>query len=144
MSNLGKLIFQDMSAEERIATLEANALDIENINYLKEYTEEEFYDIKENLSLITIAIDDIEQEKKSYLAKNKGQMKVLNDEKKKIIKDYKTRRYEVLEKCYKFIDETRRKAIYYNSEGIAVFSRPARTQELNTSNIFNLKTGTNN
>lgn len=123
-------LFQDLPLEERKEMLDANADTVEHLGYSRLLKSEEVDSLKEQLSSTQIKIED-KQEKLSVKSKVlKDEIKGLKESRKLIISKLKTRSEYVEEDCYKMIDEKRRETGYYNKEGILVYSRPARKDEL--------------
>ena len=112
---LGKDLEQ---GKKRVAFLMDNCDAVEEKGYMKPFTPEELARMKESLSETDIEINDIEEEKKAEF---------------------------VTERCFKFIDQEAREVGYYNENGDLIESRPAYSEELQTT-LFQIgrKTGTNN
>lgn len=138
-----KELFQELPLQERKDMLDANADAVEHLGYTRSLTSEEVDDLKEQLSSVQIKIDD-KQEELSTLSKSlKDQIKNLKATRKGVVSHLKNRSEYIEEDCYKMVDEERREAGYYNKEGILVYTRPARKEELQKT-IFQTirKTGT--
>lgn len=130
---------------KRIDFLESNCDKVELKGYMKRFTAEELSRMKEGLSETDIELNDIEEEKKEVMKDFKTRLEPLTDERKRLLKGLKDKAEYVTENCYKFVDMETREVGFYNQDGDLIESRPAYPDELQ-SNIFQLnrKTGTNN
>lgn len=138
---LGKEI---ANAEQRRAFLQDNADSIEEKGYMKRFTPEELFRMKETLSETAIEINDIEEEKKEIMSELKDRLKPLKEEKKRLLTGLKNKAEHTTERCFKFIDMETREVGYYNEDGDLIESRPAYADELQ-GNIFQMaRTGTDN
>lgn len=138
-----KTLFQDVPEEKRAQMLQDNAESIEEIGYMKSFTEEEILLMKDDLADVSIDINEIEIEKKEVTAEFKLKLKPLNDQKKVTLTKIKNKAEFVREECYKFIDFEEKMVTYYNKLGQVVESRRIRPDEKQLK-IFTLKSGTNN
>lgn len=142
---LDKELGKDIPQERRAAFLQDNCDGTEEMNYPHIFTPEELAELKERLSDASIALSDIEQEKKMAMDAFKEEAKPYVQICATTIKKLKEKSEVITGKCYKFIDEESRMVGYYNENGDLVSSRPAYGDELQR-NIFQAarKTGTNN
>lgn len=130
--------------KRRVAFLMDNCDAVEEKGYMKQYTPEELARMKETLSDTSIAINDIEEEKKEVVAEFKERLDPLVKERKIILEGLKKKAEYVTEKCYKFIDQEKREVGFYNENGDLIESRPAYSDEMQgTLFQINRKTGTN-
>ena len=90
---------------KRIAFLSDNCDAIEEKGYMKRFNKDQLDSFKENLSEVAIEINDIEEEKKAVMADFKIKLDPLNDDKKNLLKNIKSKAEYVRERCYKFIDQ---------------------------------------
>jgi hypothetical protein len=126
-----KFIGQDIEdLHERELFIKDNAECIETMGYSKPLAGSEIDKLKEQLTDACIKKQDLEEEKKTVV---KGYSDDISEQ-KAIIKDcsekLKSKSEYVMEPCYKLIDEDEKMAGYYNKEGMLVYERPARTEEL--------------
>jgi hypothetical protein len=74
------------------------------------------------------------EEKQDELKEKSKELKTLisdfKENRKKVTAKLKTRSEYIEEDCYKMIDQKRREVGYYSKEGILVYSRPARKEEM--------------
>ncbi len=132
--------------EEREAFLKDNATTVESIGYSKPIKPDEIEKLKETLADATIKKEEAEQAKKDitqqYNEEIKGYKSTIRDAAGKL----KRKSEYVNEPCYKIIDEKEKKAGYYNKEGMLVYQRAARQDELQPRlfPIGNQRTGTDN
>lgn len=133
------------AGKKRLAFLMDNCDAVEEKGYMKRYTPEELAKLKETLSETDIEINDIEDEKKEAMKDFKTRLEPLTTERKTILEGLKKKAEFVTEKCYKFIDQEKREVGFYNESGDLIESRPAYSEELQTT-LFQVarKTGTNN
>jgi len=124
--------------------LKDNADCTELKGYMKRFSDDEIQEKKNDLSEISIAINDIEEEKKEAVKVFKDKLKPLLKGKGQLLKNLKQKAEFVNETCYKFIDNDTRMVSYYNAEGDIVESRPANATELQRTIFQDIrKTGTN-
>jgi len=136
-------LFQDVPEEKRAQMLSDNADSIEEIGYMKQFTDEEILSMKDDLAEVSININEIDIEKKEVAAEFKHKLEPLTDQKKEILTKIKNKAEFVKEECYKFTDFDNQMVTYYNNLGQVVESRRMRPDERQLK-IFTLKSGTNN
>lgn len=138
-----KSIGKEYPQEERIQFLKDNCDKVEKKTYMRQFSREEIIQKKDELSEASIAISDIEDEKREALKEIKERLDPLMDQKKTLLTNIKQKAEEVKEECFKFIDQEERMVGFYNGEGNLIELRPAYADELQTT-IFqiNRKTGT--
>lgn len=129
--------------EERRQFLADNADAVEKKEYMRHFTPEELLKKKEGLSETCIYINDIEEELKEIKKEYAEKLKPLVRRKKRVLGELKKKAELVEEDCYKFIDVKAREVGYYNQNGDLIESRPAYSEELQTT-LFQVirKTGT--
>lgn len=138
---LGKDLEQ---GKKRVAFLMDNCDAVEEKGYMKPFTPEELARMKESLSETDIEINDIEEEKTAAMKDFKAVWNPLRRSRKRL-DGLKKKAEFVTERCFKFIDQEAREVGYYNENGDLIESRPAYSEELQTT-LFQIgrKTGTNN
>lgn len=129
--------------EERRQFLADNADAVEKKEYMRHFTPEELLKKKEGLSETCISINDIEEELKEIKKEYAEKLKPLVERKKRVLGGLKKKAELVEEDCYKFIDAETREVGFYNANGDLIESRPAYSEELQTT-MFQVirKTGT--
>lgn len=138
-----KALGQNLPVEKRHTFLKDNCDRIESIGYMKQFTQGELAEFKDEISEIAIELNDIAEEKKELMKEFKARMEPLQERQAELLKNVKTKAEFVKEDCFKFVDHTTRTVGYYNGKGIQVEERPARPDE----SQFTLKlhaTGTDN
>ena len=135
-------LFQDLPLAERKEMLEANADAVEHLGYSRPLPSDEIDQLKELLSSTQIKIDDKQDELSDYSRTLKNKIKELKATRKGITTKLKSRSEYVEEDCFKMVDDKRREVGYYNKEGILVYSRPARKDELQKTIFEVIRTGT--
>lgn len=131
------------NAIEREAFLKDNCDKVEEKGYMKPYTPEELQGHKENLANVSIAMEEIEAEKKANAEYYKGKLKPLVEKRKQMISNIKAKAEYVKEICFMFVDQDTKEVGYYNADGDLIESRPATADELQPT-IFSMarKSGT--
>ena len=132
---------QEIPLISRVQFLKDNCDKIEEIGYMKRFSSDDLATKKDELAEISIAMADIEEEKKEAMAEFKERLKPLVEERATLLKDIKTKAEFKNEQCYKFVDHDEKMVGYYNSEGELVSARQMRPDEAQT--IIKLLTGTN-
>jgi len=129
--------------EERRQFLADNADAVEKKEYMRHFTPDELLKKKEGLSETCISINDIEEELKEIKKEYAEKLKPLVERKKRVLGELKKKAELVEEDCYKFIDAEAREVGFYNANGELIESRPAYSEELQTT-MFQVirKTGT--
>ena len=129
--------------QERRQFLADNADAVEKKEYMRHFTLEELLKKKEGLSETCISINDIEEELKEIKKEYAEKLKPLVKRKKRVLGELKKKAELVEEVCYKFIDAEAREVGFYNANGDLIESRPAYSEELQTT-MFQVirKTGT--
>lgn len=130
--------------EERRKFLANNSDGTEKKSYMRSFTPEELLKQKEELSEVSISINDIEEELSEVKKTYKEQLKPMYEMKQKVLKNLRDKAELVEEECYKIVDVENREVGYYNENGDLVESRPVYRDELQL-NLFRMpeaKTGT--
>lgn len=110
--------------------LDANADAIEHLGYTRSLPSEEVDQLKEQLMSVQIKIEEKQDELKEKSKELKTLISDFKENRKKVTAKLKTRSEYIEEDCYKMIDQKRREVGYYSKEGILVYSRPARKEEM--------------
>lgn len=107
-----------------ISALANNAHSVEeNYQYTKNYTPEELLDMKEELSVVTINLSELSEEKKQVVAEIKEKMKPIQAKQDELLTGIKYKSRLVKERVYLIPDFERRMMDYVNEEGEVVSSR---------------------
>lgn len=124
-----KTLFKDQSPADRVKSLEANCDKLENTSYMKQFTHDEILTMKEELSEVSILLNDIVVEKsevnKIFAERAKQPAKRI----KELLSFIKDKAVSVNEQCFVFLNQEEGTAHYYNSDGDQVFSRPLLPKE---------------
>ncbi len=118
------------SDSERIKFLKDNCDDVQEMDYMRQFTPDELLEMKEELSTVAITMDDLEEEKRDLSSTLNAKIKTQKVRKKRLLKGLKQKSELVTEQCFKFIHEESRMVGFYNSEGDLINSRPAMGNEL--------------
>ena len=138
-----KFLGQEYSEERRKEFLADNCDNVESLGYTRRFSTEELAQKKEELANASIKINDIQEEKAELMKDFRERLKPVNQHRKQLLEELKTRTEFVEENCYKFIDHENREVGFYNSLGELVYSRPIMPNEMQAT-VFsiNRKTGT--
>lgn len=118
---------------ERKMFLQDNCDAVEDLGYVKEIPSERLEELKEVLVENNIELRSLREAKKEAVKEFNDQIKPLEEINAQTTKQLKERSEYVNEQCYKFVDNEERTVGYYNSEGLLVFSRPIRPEEIQTT-----------
>lgn len=118
---------------ERKMFLQDNCDAVEDLGYVKEIPTERLEELKEVLVENNIELRSLRDAKKEAVKEFNDQIKPLEEINAETTKQLKERSEYVNEQCYKFVDNEERTVGYYNSEGLLVFSRPIRPEEIQTT-----------
>lgn len=133
-----KELFKDIKdSKKRLALLIDNCDKVEEKGYMKRYSPEELAEMKDGLSEVAIAINDIEEERREIAREFKEQLKPAKEEKKRLLAGLKNKAEYVRENCYKFVNTETREVGYYNEEGDLIDVRSASADDLQ-ANIFQI------
>ncbi len=133
---MDKILGQEYSNDlERRTFLRDNSEAVEDLGYMKDIPSEEIERLKDRLVENNIQLRDVRADKKAANKEFNDQIKQLEESNDEVTGKLKARSEYVTEPCYKFVDEKAREVGYYNDEGILVYSRPARPDEMQ-KNIF--------
>ena len=115
---------------EREQFIKDNADAIENIGYTKPLPSDEVEKLKEKLANASIKKLEQEEEKKAAVQMYNEEIKRYKNTIKEAADKLKSKSEYVNEACYKLVDEQTRQVGYYNNEGMLVYQRAARHDEL--------------
>lgn len=139
---MDKFLGQEYQGKDRVSFLHDNCDAVEDLGYMKALPNDEIETLKDLLVENNIQLRDVRADKKAANKEFNDQIKQLEEDNDDITGKLKAKSEFVTEPCYKFLDEGTREVGYYNNEGMLVYSRSARPEELN-KNIFRLsRTGT--
>jgi len=116
--------------EERARYLADNCDRVEDVTYLRSFDPDEMVQFKEELSEVSVAIDNLEVEKKVVVANYTADLKPQKERRKEILKALREKAVQVTERCYTFFDHDRKRVLFYNDKGLLVNSRAMRPQEM--------------
>ncbi len=126
---------ESKSGLERRSFLQSNCDAVEDLGYVKPIPSQEIDELKDRLVENNIQLRDVRADKKAANKDFNDQIKQLEDNNEETTKKLKERSEYVTEPCYKFVDDEAKETGYYNSEGVLVYSRPSRPEELQ-NNVF--------
>lgn len=130
--------------KERELYLRDNADAIEQMGYSKPIPSDQIEKLKETLADASIKKLEQEEAKKTAVQMYNEEIKGYKNTIKDVADKLKSKTTYVNEDCFKMVDHQTRQVGYYNKEGMLVYQRAARHDELQP-NIFKLpqqKTGT--
>lgn len=139
---MDKVLGQEYNGKDRVSFLRDNCDAVEDLGYTKSLPNDEIEALKDRLVENNIQLRDVRADKKAANKEFNDQIKQLEESNDEVTGKLKAKSEFVTEPCFKFVDEDEREVGYYNNEGLLVYSRPARPEELN-KNIFRMsRTGT--
>ena len=142
---MDKVLGQEYEGKARIDFLRDNCDAVEDLGYTKQLPNYEIEALKDRLVENNIQLRDVRADKKAANKEFNDQIKQLEESNDEVTGKLKAKSEFVTEACYKFVDDEKREVGYYNSEGLLVYSRPARPEELQKTIFQTLrKTGTDN
>lgn len=136
-----KFIGQDIeNLQEREQFIKDNAEGIETMGYSKPLKSSVIDKLKEQLANTTIEKEELEADKKAANQQYNADLKDLRTTIGDIAEKLKSKSEYVNEGCYKLVDEEEKMVGYYNKEGMLVYERPARLEELQPK-LFKMNAG---
>lgn len=137
-----QVLGQEYEGLERIQFLKDNCYAVEKLGYTKQIPSEQLEGLKEKLVENNIQLRDVRADKKAANKLFNEQIKQLEDANDEVTGKLKERSEYVTEECYKFVDDEKRMTGYYNADGILVYSRPSRQEEMQKTIYQMQRTGT--
>lgn len=143
-----KFLFQTESPEERKRSLQ-NTADtvVKEKQYYKRLDSDELSQRRKVFTDKSLALSDLEEEKKETIKDFKDRMDPIKDEVKQLGTEIRTGHSRFSGNLYGFIDEQTRMVYFYSESGelIETETRPANQEELGLFNGLRVvgKTGTN-
>lgn len=140
---MDKVLGQEYEGKARIDFLRDNCDAVEDLGYTKQLPNEEIEALKDRLVENNIQLRDVRADKKAANKEFNDQIKQLEESNDEVTGKLKAKSEFVTEACFKFVDTETRKVGYYNREGLLVYCRPGRPEEMQKS-MFSpvLRTGT--
>ena len=136
-----KFIGQDIeNLQEREQFIKDNAECIETMGYSKPLKSSVIDKLKEQLANTTIEKEEVEADKKAANQQYNADLKNLRTTIGDIAEKLKSKNEYVNEGCYKLVDEEEKMVGYYNKEGMLVYERQARLEELQPK-LFKMNAG---
>lgn len=140
---MDKVLGQEYEGRARIDFLRDNCDAVEDLGYTKQLPNEEIEALKDRLVENNIQLRDVRADKKAANKEFNDQIKQLEESNDEVTGKLKAKSEFVTEACFKFVDTETREVGYYNREGLLVYCRPGRPEEMQKS-MFSpvLRTGT--
>lgn len=140
---MDKVLGQEYEGKARIDFLRDNCDAVEDLGYTKQLPNEEIEALKDRLVENNIQLRDVRADKKAANKEFNNQIKQLEESNDEVTGKLKAKSEFVTEACFKFVDTETREVGYYNREGLLVYCRPGRPEEMQKS-MFSpvLRTGT--
>lgn len=139
---MDKVLGQEFEGIQRVNFLRDNCYAVEKLGYTKPISNEQLEGLKEKLVENNIQLRDVRADKKAANKLFNEQIKQLEEDNDEVTGKLKERSEYVTEECYKFVEDETREVGYYNSEGVLVYSRPARPEEMQKTIYQMQRTGT--
>lgn len=140
---MDKVLGQEYEGKARIDFLRDNCDAVEDLGYTKQLPNEEIEALKDRLVENNIQLRDVRADKKAANKEFNDLIKQLEESNDEVTGKLKAKSEFVTEACFKFVDTETREVGYYNREGLLVYCRPGRPEEMQKS-MFSpvLRTGT--
>lgn len=140
---MDKVLGQEYEGKSILAFLRDNCDAVEDLGYTKQLPNEEIEALKDRLVENDIQLRDVRADKKAANKEFNDQIKQLEESNDEVTGKLKAKSEFVTEACFKFVDTETREVGYYNREGLLVYCRPGRPEEMQKS-MFSpvLRTGT--
>lgn len=140
---MDKVLGQEYEGKAKIDFLRDNCDAVEDLGYTKQLPNEEIEALKDRLVENNIQLRDVRADKKAANKEFNDQIKQLEESNDEVTGKLKAKSEFVTEACFKFVDTETREVGYYNREGLLVYCRPGRPEEMQKS-MFSpvLRTGT--
>lgn len=129
-------LFQELSPEERIEMLDAQADEVTEEQYLRPYEQYELEEKREEYVKMSLQMEQIKQEEDDFRAEIKERKDPLTKEMKRVLGNIKQGGENVRGKLYKIVNQDERTTGFYNEEGLCVSQRKALPSELNAPTLF--------
>ena len=129
-------LFQDLSPEERIEMLDAQADEVTEDSYLRPYEQYELNEKREEYVKMSLQMEQIKQEEDDFRAEMKERKEPLTKEMKRVLGNIKQGGEYVRGKLYKIVNQDERTTGYYNEDGLCVSQRKALPSELASPTLF--------
>lgn len=136
---MDKLLFQNLSAGERLTMLMDNCLDgkpIDGYSYQKELSKDQMQNAKDVLAAAVIQLHKVQEEKKEADKQFNEQIKAqkkLVESKMEMVESHST---FAVETVYPILYRDEQKVGIYNRDGVLIDERKATLQEMREQNIF--------
>ena len=108
-----KELGKEYSPSQRVQFLKDNCDSVEEKGYMKQFSSDEILEMKENLSETDIQINDLEDEKKEVTKDIKSRLDPLKYVRKGLLKNIKQKAHFQKEPCYKFVDRAEKQVGFY-------------------------------
>ena len=139
---MDKVLGQEYDGKARVAFLRDNCDAVEDLGYTKSLPNDEIEALKDRLVENNIQLRDVRADKKAANKEFNDQIKQLEESNDEVTGKLKAKSEFVTEPCFKFVDDEKREVGYYNNEGVLVYSRPARPDEMQKTVFQFIRTGT--
>jgi hypothetical protein len=126
-------ILQSVPADERLEQLKHVAEKTEPFSYIRELSQGELDELKNELSQICIKIDAADQKKKQMMEDYKAEVNPMKERLKQALFMVRTGGEDVTKPVFLLKDLEEEKMGYYTEEGILVFERRLRPDEMQYS-----------
>jgi hypothetical protein len=143
-------LFEGQSKRDIEDNLQALADTVyEDFSFEKDFSSEEISQMKEDVSMFTMEVEERKDEIKAFSAPLKMEIKSKETQRKVLLKQIRKGTYEVAERVYMFQDPERLLAHIYDRHGERINTRPLTMEErkniqMRLHPVSVLKTGTEN
>jgi hypothetical protein len=143
---MDKFLFQNEEPKKRKELLSSQADGVSEEKYYRRLTSEEILQAKSEFTQNSLAMDDLEEQKKSMVDEFKENLKPLKLRRQELSSEVRTGIRQMQGTLYKVVDDETRMAYFYDEKGelIETMTRPALADELQRTIHMELrKNGTN-
>lgn len=127
----------DIPVDQRARFLTDNCDRVEQLSYLKVYTADEIDDFKNQLSDVSVEIDQLEEDKKAAVKEFNDSINPKKKQRSTILTSIRTKSREVTEQTFAFFNHESGQVGYYNAQGQLVSFRKMKPQE-RQGTVFNI------
>ena len=125
-----KVLYPELSEEQRIANLKLLANNITNHTYQRDMTSSELSELKDKHTEVAIKLYDLERKKKGFNDRINSEIKPVKEEYDELTYELKYAKKTTNGTCYEFINRAECKVYIYSADGILVDTRLPDDKEM--------------
>lgn len=123
MSKDKEAYFKGLNQTERLTALKENAVTSYKKNVVRNFDEEELAEMKNQLSDVSINLNDTEIEKKEMTGEINGRIKIIKSQRQNLLRDLKNKYYESTEEVFDVDNQEEGMMYTYDNTGAVISSR---------------------